>query len=180
MNAVALLDQLSIPTPCSENWARMTGDERKRLCTACGKHVYNVSSMTSDEAVALLYTHDGDVCVRFFRRLDGTIVTAGCPSEPLPPPRPWQFHIRTLMVAVAGVASALGILQRPETALPTPPPLVPLVCDKERTQEPFPPPAPQFDPNHGFLIMGMVGISSCPPGNPPVSGAGSASPAETP
>ena len=42
MDADDLLGQFTIPTPCPMDWDRMPGDDRRRYCAACGKHVYNL------------------------------------------------------------------------------------------------------------------------------------------
>jgi hypothetical protein len=57
----------------------MTGDERVRFCAQCNLSVYNLSDMTRSEAEALLYKSEGRLCVRFYRRQDGTIITQQCP-----------------------------------------------------------------------------------------------------
>jgi hypothetical protein len=49
MDANEIFSQFTIPTPCPMDWDRMPGDDRKRFCGACGKHVFNVSRMTPDE-----------------------------------------------------------------------------------------------------------------------------------
>ena len=41
--------------------------------------VYNVASMTRDEAESLIYQAEGEVCMRLYRRADGTVLTSDCP-----------------------------------------------------------------------------------------------------
>lgn len=72
------LDVIDIPSPCTEDWKRMRGDERSRFCGTCENDVHNLSAMTREEAEALLSQRDGRLCVRFYRRADGTVVTADC------------------------------------------------------------------------------------------------------
>jgi len=57
----------------------MSGDERARFCAQCQKHVYNLSELTAQQAVALIQSKEGKLCARFYRRADGTILTADCP-----------------------------------------------------------------------------------------------------
>ncbi len=75
-----LLDGISIASPCSADWNQMTGDDKHRFCGSCKLHVHNLSGMTADAATALLQqAGKGRVCVRFFRRADGTVLTRDCP-----------------------------------------------------------------------------------------------------
>ena len=72
------LDALKIASPCSVSWTDMKGgDDRARDCSKCRLTVYNLSAMSRPEAEALIAQKEGRVCVRFFRRFDGTAVIAG-------------------------------------------------------------------------------------------------------
>ncbi|MBA3455720.1 MAG: hypothetical protein H0T42_21675 [Deltaproteobacteria bacterium] len=73
-----VLDNIRVATPCSADWAKMTGDERVRVCGDCTKSVYNLSDMTRDEAQALIVEKAGKLCVRYFQRADGTILLKDC------------------------------------------------------------------------------------------------------
>jgi hypothetical protein len=73
-----MLDNLRVATPCSASWDRMVGDDRVRHCHDCNKNVFELSGMTRDEAEALLVATNGNVCVRYYQRADGTILTADC------------------------------------------------------------------------------------------------------
>ena len=73
------LDNLGVAAPCSAEWAKMSGDERVRHCALCRKNVYNLSDMTRAEAEALIRLKEGKLCVRFYQRADGTILTSNCP-----------------------------------------------------------------------------------------------------
>lgn len=55
---------LHIPEPCSADWDAMTGDEQKRFCDACTKHVHNLSEMTRDDAKHLLNTNP-NLCIQY-------------------------------------------------------------------------------------------------------------------
>jgi hypothetical protein len=74
----AVLDNIRVATPCSMDWASMTGDERVRACAACDKNVYNLSGLTREEAEALIVEKEGQLCVRYFQRHDGTILLKDC------------------------------------------------------------------------------------------------------
>jgi hypothetical protein len=74
-----LLENVRVAAPCPTSWEQMAGDDRIRHCGECELNVYNLSDMTRTEAEQLLATHEGRLCVRFYRRADGTIITRNCP-----------------------------------------------------------------------------------------------------
>lgn len=73
------LSNVRIASPCSADWDEMYGDERKRFCGDCKLNVYNLSGMTKSDAENLLLNSEGRLCVRFYRRSDGSIITNDCP-----------------------------------------------------------------------------------------------------
>jgi len=75
----AFLDALRIATPCPVSWESMTGDDRKRFCSSCSLHVYDVSALTSRAAERLVRSASGKrLCLRLWRRADGRVVTRDC------------------------------------------------------------------------------------------------------
>jgi len=86
-SSASLLDNVRIASPCHVSWDDMVGDDRVRFCGQCTKNVYNLSALPQEDAEALLRVarareaQQGEgVCVRFYRRADGTILTADCPD----------------------------------------------------------------------------------------------------
>src|ERR1700733_14441031 len=73
------LDRLEIAAPRKAPWEHTAGGEHVRFCGQCEKNVYNVSSLPRDEAEALLAARAGDLCVRMYKRAEGTVMTADCP-----------------------------------------------------------------------------------------------------
>ena len=73
------LNNIRIASPCSANWDEMYGNDRMRHCGQCKLNVYNLSGMTRQEAEALVTYAEGRLCVRFYRRTDGTVITENCP-----------------------------------------------------------------------------------------------------
>lgn len=73
------LNNIKIASPCSANWDEMNGDDRKRFCGSCQLNVYNLSGMKKSEAEKLLMDSEGKICVRFYKRSDGTVLTQDCP-----------------------------------------------------------------------------------------------------
>lgn len=73
------LECLQIASPCGERWDEMTGDEQVRFCGKCRLNVYNLSAMPREEAEALIAHTEGRLCVRLYKREDGTVMTQDCP-----------------------------------------------------------------------------------------------------
>lgn len=54
--------QISIPTPCHENWQDMKLVERGRFCDSCQTKVFDLAELSDKEIVALA-ANDADICV---------------------------------------------------------------------------------------------------------------------
>lgn len=109
-----LLNNIRIASPCSESWDGMVGDDKVRFCGGCMKNVYNLSAMTDAEAVEVIEEKEGDLCVRLYRRKDGTVITADCPVGVQ----------RKRVTKVAAAAMAFGTAGVAFGALPAEEPLV--------------------------------------------------------
>jgi hypothetical protein len=57
----------------------MIGNDLARFCGQCNLNVYNLSGMTKAEAESFVTSGEGRLCVRFYRRKDGSILTDNCP-----------------------------------------------------------------------------------------------------
>lgn len=79
MKGLPVLEELTIATPCTASWDAMTGNDRVRHCGSCDLDVFNLSGMTRKEAQQLL-AGTGRVCIRLFKRFDGTVITQDCPT----------------------------------------------------------------------------------------------------
>ena len=77
--ALPLLDSVQIASPCTANWDEMIGDDRARFCTHCQKDVFNLSALPREEAETFLRARTAEVCVRLYKRVDGTVLTSDCP-----------------------------------------------------------------------------------------------------
>lgn len=73
------LDRISVASPCGESWDDMSGDDRVRFCDRCELNVFNLSGMTRDEAERTVAGAEGRLCVRYFQRSDGMLLTRDCP-----------------------------------------------------------------------------------------------------
>jgi hypothetical protein len=98
------LDNIRIASPCSADWNQMYGDERKRFCGDCKLNVFNLSGMTRDEAESLIMNAEGRLCVRFFQRVDGSVITQDCPVG-------WaRVKHRSRVIATAALSMLMAIL----------------------------------------------------------------------
>jgi hypothetical protein len=102
-----MLDDVRVASPCSESWSEMSGDDRKRFCEKCEKNVYDLSAMTRQEAEVFLAMQEGSVCVRFYRRFDGTILTSDCPEGVK---RRRRRRVAAVAVMAAGVGMAASLV----------------------------------------------------------------------
>lgn len=137
-----LLDRLQLSFRCPADWDAMEGDERRRFCTHCRKHVHNLGAMTREEAGALIA--GGNVCVRMERRADGTTVVKDCPGT---------AAARGLAVRIAGAGLvAGGALALAGCAADEPPPMIGSLppCEKSEIEEP------------GEILMGVTALPDPP------------------
>jgi hypothetical protein len=74
-----ILANFKIASPCDASWEEMTGDDEKRFCGKCEKHVYNLPLLTPDQLVDLIERTEGKFCGRLYARRDGTVLTDDCP-----------------------------------------------------------------------------------------------------
>jgi hypothetical protein len=112
------LEQIQVASPCHIAWDGMAGDDRVRLCRRCAKNVYNLSGMSRTEAEALVTRMEGRLCVRYYRRADGTMLTADCPVGVAALRR---LHWPLLVVgglAAAFLVAALGLVTAGVFVLP--------------------------------------------------------------
>jgi len=74
------LADVQVASPCRASWEEMAGTERVRFCQECRRNVYNLSAMSRSEAEDLVRQRETRrLCIRFYRRTDGTMLTADCP-----------------------------------------------------------------------------------------------------
>jgi hypothetical protein len=98
----------------------MIGDDRVRHCAQCDLDVFNLTSMTRAEAESLIASaNEGRVCVRLFRRSDGTVLTRDCAvgvkaKRRLPMIAASIAGVGAMVSAAAMVASAMTADDAPE------------------------------------------------------------------
>jgi hypothetical protein len=81
MNTTLLqeLGVIRIASPCDVPWSSMKGTNAVRFCDQCRLNVYNVEELSSYEVRELILKTEGRVCMRLFKRFDGTLLTKDCP-----------------------------------------------------------------------------------------------------
>ncbi len=94
----------SVAAPCPADWDGMIGGDRVRFCSQCQLNVYNLSTMSKFEAESLIARTEGRLCVRFYRRRDGSILTDNCPVGLR------ALRRRALRIKTAVASSVLGFL----------------------------------------------------------------------
>jgi TonB family protein len=93
----------------------MSGDEQARACQLCHLTVYNVSQMSRREAENFLRERipEQKLCLKIYRRQDGTIITDDCPRS-LRKAR--DFSLKIKMRFVAALALFVAWWSQPATA----------------------------------------------------------------
>lgn len=137
------LDNIKIASPCSANWDEMFGNDQKRFCGECNLNVYNLSGMSKLEAENLLMGTQGRLCVKYYKRSDGTILTTDCPVG-------WEMVKRRLSVCTtAAFSMMLGLFSGLFS--------VSLFTKQKavvgRLQIPYVNPAPNYEPLMGAVAM---------------------------
>jgi hypothetical protein len=103
------LKHAKVASPCSADWESMIGDARRRFCGQCELNVYNLSEMSRREAEDLINRAEGRLCVRFYRRADGTVLTKDCPIGLRAMRRKLSRLATATFSAILGFFSGLGL-----------------------------------------------------------------------
>ncbi len=117
------LDHVTVAAPCNMGWDNMVGNERVRFCGQCNLNVYNLSAMSKSEAERLVSQAEGRLCVRYYRRADGTILTKNCPvglrALKRRLSRIASASISAALSFFAGLLAATGLRQQPPIPVAT-------------------------------------------------------------
>jgi hypothetical protein len=97
------VDNFRVASPCSVGWETMSGDERVRRCHSCELNIYNISEMTKTEVENLITKREGRICIRLYKRADGTVLTKDCPVGFR------AYQKRAARFAGAALATILGL-----------------------------------------------------------------------
>ena len=101
---ISPLRNVSVASPCPADWDRMIGDERIRFCGQCELNVYNLSMMSTADAESLIARTEGRLCVRYYCRKDGSIITQDCPVSLR------ELKLRASRIKRAVASAVLGFL----------------------------------------------------------------------
>lgn len=104
------LGVVRVATPCRAKWSQMKGTDTVRHCQLCNKNVYHLSRLTSFEARDLLLKTEGRLCVRFFARADGTVLTKDCEVGIASRRRQWFAAVAMVLAATAAALQSLGLI----------------------------------------------------------------------
>jgi TonB family protein len=99
----------------------MEGNDKVRFCEQCQLDVYNISAMSSDQAEELLLgkDHAKRLCIRLYRRADGTVLTQDCPIGLRKVQDAWCRNWQRFMAAVVWLLSFSSTV-RGEDKVPSP------------------------------------------------------------
>src|SRR5215471_2696322 len=103
------LDHVRVASPCKSDWDQMIGTAQVRFCGQCSLNVYNLSAMTRDQAESLIAANEGRLCVRFYRRNDGSIITQDCPVGLRAVRRRLSLVARAAVAALFTFLASLGL-----------------------------------------------------------------------
>lgn len=103
------LDNVNVATPCLADRDSMFGNERVRFCGQCSLNVYNLSEMSRGEAESLIARTEGRLCVRYYRRKDGSIITQDCPVGLRALKRRASRIRRAVASSVLGFLAGIGV-----------------------------------------------------------------------
>ena len=99
----------------------MSGDEMKRFCGECGKHVYNLSSMTEGEAQKFADETQGRECVAYVRTDDGDMLVPNFFERLILRIAGWKPAFARLLVLVLPAALASCVSKNtPTGGMPMP------------------------------------------------------------
>jgi hypothetical protein len=150
------LSFVRIAAPCRAEWERMRGNERVRFCGECSMNVYNLSNMTRKDAESLIAGAEGRLCVRYYHRADGTIMTGNCPVGAQKIKRRVtgisRAFISSILSFIAGMFVFAG-LERAESALGATTEAGLDLIAPVPLEETVAPPADHFVPANGMLAF---------------------------
>jgi hypothetical protein len=148
-----MFEDMRIAKPCTADWEKMKGNDRVRRCGKCDLRVYNFAELTRAEAEDLVRTTEGRLCVRLYRRFDGTILTRDCRGR-RPIATGWKVAAAALALLTPILAAVVNRDFRRSLARLYPQPIAEWI-------HPSPPP-----PSIDYVMGEMVPLMPTPPSPP--------------
>lgn len=115
MPAKALIDQISVETPCKADWNSMIGNDEVRFCKHCNLSVHNLSALTRKQVSKLIAQSGARLCVQYVRRPDGLMATAELRGKL------HQIARRASRIASGALTATLSVTAAAQQSYPEPP-----------------------------------------------------------
>jgi len=103
------LAHVEVAAPCKADWDQMMGSDRVRFCGQCSLNVFNLSAMTRAEAESLIARTEGRLCVKFYRRGDGSIITSDCPVGLRAIQQRVSYLVKAILAATFTFLATIGV-----------------------------------------------------------------------
>ena len=163
------LHRIDIASPCTASWDKMKGDNRVRHCSDCNKNVFNLSAMREAEAAALLAGNEkGELCVRFYQRKDGTVMTSDCSTSPRAYVRRTWRKLPAMASMAFMAASVAACTSHPVTMGEVPPAAMSANDSAATIEKTAVTVAPDNVPEHAVIMMGAPPAQTSTPEPEPV------------
>lgn len=154
-------------------WEDLVGDERRRFCGACDKHVYNLETLEPEELVAIVEETEGRFCGRLYRRpKELTVMTSHCSVGIRTARRQVVGRAALAVAAVAGATyaaapadappMALGVIEPAQVEPPPAPPPEPVVMEAFELGEIEAEPVPEPPARPAERLGGLMPVPSPP------------------
>ncbi len=135
----------------------MLGDDRKRYCGECRLNVFNLSGMSKTEAENLIMNAEGRLCVRFYKRADGSVLTQDCPVGWARVKQRTRAYVTALASMIFTFFGALGLVSAfKKSAEPT-------IMGDIAISSPTPKQTPKATPQETPEVMGVMAVPSPTP-----------------
>jgi len=96
------LEHLRIVSPCPKQWEDMEGNDTKRFCGDCQKHVHNLSAMTRKEIDILEKAASCHMCVHYVPDDQGNPITLS--------DRPATYRVRWGLARALAIAAGVAVV----------------------------------------------------------------------
>jgi hypothetical protein len=144
------LDVIRVEQPCPADWEAMVGDDRRRYCAGCRKHVHDLTRLTAAEAERLVCASAGSLCIRMARDEAGKLITLD--YAPTTAVKAWWMRWKFLAPLTAVLATLGGWVSVRSTARPAIPTMGAVMVVGDMSPLPprvAPPPPPR-------VVMGEI------------------------